>query len=89
MIFYPFLYKSISYRQMDAVHSDYKEQIGASKFTNHNNLNVLDNLEFENLIDNRYYNSNDQLKVYFELINELEVLNKLIEKAIENHFVGK
>ncbi|GGG52414.1 hypothetical protein GCM10010976_24420 [Bizionia arctica] len=78
--FYPFIYEHISFRQMDAVHSNYAEQIGPSKFSNHNNLNVLNILKFESLIDNIFYNSNIQIDNYLKLKNELENLYELIQE---------
>jgi hypothetical protein len=78
--FYPFIYKNISFRQMDGVHSEYADQIGTSKFTNHKNLNVLNSMEFESLIDNRFYSCNSQLKSYVNLKNYLDSINKMIEE---------
>ncbi|MEM5566163.1 DUF6090 family protein [Psychroserpens sp. AS72] len=78
--FYPFIYDHISFRQMDSEHSEYAEQIGPSKFSNHNNLDVLNSLKFESLIDNIFYNSNFQIGNYLQLKNELENLYKLMEE---------
>lgn len=78
--FYPFIYKNISFRQMDGVHSPFAEQIGQSKFISHNNLNVLNMMEFENLIDNRYYNSNTQYRAFSRLKNELENLHEMMDR---------
>lgn len=78
--FYPFIYEHISFRQMDAVHSNYAKQIGPSKFKNHSNLNVLNSLKFESLIDNIFYNSNIQIGNYLKLKSELENLYKLMEE---------
>lgn len=78
--FYPFIYEHISFRQMDYEHTEHGEEIGPSKFSNHNNLNVLNILKFENLIDNIFYNSNVQIDNYQRLKNELENLYELMEE---------
>ncbi len=78
--FYPFIYEHISFRQMDYEHSKYGEQIGPSKFSSHNNLNVLNFLKFESLIDNIFYNSNVQIDNYQKLKNELESIYELMEE---------
>jgi hypothetical protein len=67
----PYLYDHFNYVQMDNAFSDYHKGIGTSKFTDYDNLQVLNNLKFENLIDNQFYNSNDQLQLYLKLKNEL------------------
>ncbi|MGI0108142.1 DUF6090 family protein [Salinimicrobium sp. WS361] len=78
--FYPFIYENISFRQMDYKNAEHGEQIGPSKFINHNNLDALNSLKFESLIDNIFYNSNVQVENYQKLKNELETLYELMEK---------
>ena len=76
--FYPFIYKHFSFRQMDGEFSDYADQLGQSKFSDHSNLNVLNSLEFEKLIDNRFYSTNGQLKSYKRLKTYLENLHQVM-----------
>ncbi|WP_133758993.1 DUF6090 family protein [Gelidibacter sediminis] len=78
--FYPFIYEHISFRQMDYEHTANGELIGPSKFSSHNNLNVLNILKFESLVDNIFYNSNVQIDNYQRLKTELENLYELIEE---------
>ena len=78
--FYPFIYEHISFRQMDYKNTNHGEQIGPSKFINHNNLDVLNSLKFESLIDNIFYNSNVQIENYQKLKKELEILYELMKK---------
>jgi hypothetical protein len=75
----PFLYEHLNWRKMDAIFSPYKEQSGTTGFPEHNSLDALNYMLFENLIDNRLFNSNEQLKEYQSLNNALELLEKLIE----------
>jgi len=81
--FTPFLYDHLSFRQMDGVHSRYKDQIGSSKFMDYNNLEILQSMKFENLIDNRYYNSNGQMETYEEIRINLERLKRLIDASLK------
>jgi len=78
----PFLYKNFNYRKMDNALSAYG--IGSTKFQfNHNKL-LLDNEEFENLIDNYFYSSNSQMKFHTNLKNEFEEIKKLIEIELKS-----
>ena len=78
----PFLYKNFNYRKMDNALSSYG--IGPTKFQfNHNKL-LLDNEEFENLIDNYFYSSNSQMKFHTNLKNEFEEIKKLIEMELKS-----
>ena len=76
-ILQPFLYKNFNYRTMDNTFSNYK--IGTSKFKVDRNRLLLENEEFENLIDNHYFQSNAQMKFHTNLRNEIEEIKKLIE----------
>jgi len=76
-ILQPFLYKNFNYRKMDNAFSNHN--VGKSKFkTNWNEL-LLENEEFENLIDNHYFQSKAQLEFHTNLRNEIEEIKKLIE----------
>lgn len=75
----PFLYEHLNWRKMDAIFSPYKEQSGITGFPEHNSLDALNYMLFESLIDNRFFNSREQLNEYQSLNNVLELLEKLIE----------
>jgi len=75
----PFLYEHLNWRKMDAIFSPYKEQSGTTGFPEHSSLDALNYMLFENLIDNRFFNSREQLNEYQSLKNALELLEKLIE----------
>ena len=76
----PFIYEHVNFRAMDIAFSPYKDELGMTGFPEHNSLESLDYLQFENLIDNIYYNSNKQLEIYQELKLHLESLEKLLEQ---------
>ena len=78
--FYPYMREHFNYRKMDAVFSSYKEQTGASAFPNHSNLEILKSMQFENIIDNRFFLSKYNLKIYQDLKISLEFLEKLLEE---------
>jgi hypothetical protein len=82
--FMPYLYDHFNYRQMDNGFSEYHEGIEPSKFSDHDNLQVLTYFKFENLIDNQFYNSNDQLRLYMKLKNEIEQIQWLIKQELDN-----
>jgi len=76
-ILLPFLYKNFNFRNMDNTFSNYST--GESKFKTNRNKVLLDNEEFENLIDNHYFQSNAQLEFHTNLKNEIEEIKELIE----------
>jgi len=72
-----FLYENFNYRKMDNLYSGY--DIGSSKFQNQHNKLLLENEQFENLIDNYFYQSNSQKTRHVNLKNEYDEIKKLIE----------
>lgn len=77
--FTQFLYPNFNYRNMDNIFSQYKGEIGDTKFINFDNLSILNNMEFENYMDNRFYNNSVQLKQYEKLKNELLHIENLLK----------
>ncbi len=76
-ILLPFLYKNFNFRNMDNAFSNYSA--GESKFKTNRNKVLLENEEFENLIDNHYFQSNTQLEFHKNLKDEIEEIKELIE----------
>lgn len=76
----PFLYEHLNWRKMDAAFSPYKDELGISAFPEHNSLECLDYMRFENLMDNIYFNSNFLLGDYQDLKRHLIQLEKLLEQ---------
>ena len=81
----PFLYKNFNYRTMDRGFADHKEQLQRSKFDSQQNLELLNSMEFESIIDNRFYNNNNSLKRYKSLLAEFESINELINKSLKSY----
>ena len=52
-ILQPFLYENFNYRRMDDAFSGY--DVGTSKFNSQHNKTLLENEQFENLIDNHFF----------------------------------
>ena len=77
----PFLYKNFNYRNMDHTYSGY--DTGPSKFNSQHNRALLENEEFENLIDNHFYTKNRQLQFHLNLKKEFEYIKNLIEVELE------
>ena len=80
-ILMPFLYKNFNFRNMDNVFSNYST--GESKFKTNHNKTLLDSEEFENLMDNHYFQSNSQLEFHKNLKNEIEEIKELIEMELK------
>jgi hypothetical protein len=77
-----YLYYNYNYRTMDNRHSLLKGQIGESKFKDFNNLSLLNDMVFENMIDNRHYASLFQLNEMLNLKRELLNIQQLIRKEL-------
>ena len=78
----PFLYKNFNYRRMDNALSSY--EIGPTKFKFQHNKLLLENEQFENLIDNYFFSSNSQMAFHTNLKNEFENIKKMIEVELNS-----
>ena len=76
-----FLYKNFNYRKMDNLYAGLK--VGTSKFKSQRNKGLLENEEFENIMDNHFYQSNSQLNFHINLKNEFKVIKGLIEAELQ------
>ena len=77
-----FLYHHFNYRNMDDQFSPYRGSIGPTKFTEYSNRNLLDSQTFENMVDNRFWNSQEQLNQLKKFHAELILIESLIEKML-------
>ena len=75
-----FLYKNFNYRNMDNSYTQYKGRIGETTFKDFDNLSILDNMEFENYMDNRFFNNSLQLELYENLYLVLRNIEKLLSE---------
>ena len=73
-----FLFKNFNFRKMDNNYS--KLKIGPSKFKSEKNELLLNNQEFENLIDNYFYLANSQLRIHNNLRKEFIEVKNLLEE---------
>jgi len=78
--FTPYLYKHLNWRKMDRAFAEHKELVGTTGFPEHNSLECLDEMLFENLVDNRLYNSSKHLE-YLENLKSHLVKLKLLLKS--------
>ncbi|MDO1502556.1 DUF6090 family protein [Winogradskyella maritima] len=78
-----FLYKNFNYRNMDNSFGKYKDKIGTTHFKDFNNLSLLNSMEFENHIDNRFYTNNGQLEIYQNLSSDLKKIENLIKNELK------
>jgi hypothetical protein len=77
----PYLYDHMNYKNMDNAFSEFNMNLKPSKFDTIENRELLNSLKFENLMDNRFYNTNKSLKNYKELLAELMSINVLLSNA--------
>lgn len=77
---FPFLFDHFNMRAMDHCFSPNREELGVSGFPEHNSLECLGYLRFENMVDNIYFNSHAQLEEYKKLKIHLEKLEKHLEQ---------
>lgn len=78
-----FLYQNFNFRKMDNSVSQYRGQIGATNFKSFDNLSVLDNMQFESSIDNRFFNNQLVRESYEEIKSTLKYIEKLIIKELQ------
>ncbi len=79
-ILQPFLYENFNYRRMDNVFSSYN--IGPTKFKTQHSKALLENEQFENLIDTHFYQTKSQLIFHTNLKNEFVEIKELIEAEL-------
>lgn len=82
--FATFLYEHYNYRNMDNYYSREKGNIGDTHFKDYNNLVLFESQMFENLIDNRFYNNKSQKMDLQKLLDELQLIEKLINQELQN-----
>jgi len=80
--FTEFLYYNYNYRNMDNRFSPYKGIIGPTRFTEYDNLSLLESNAFENMVDNRYWNCMEQLKHLQEMNTALLRIESMIKKML-------
>lgn len=78
----PYFYKNTNGRNI-ASNSDrnYREKIGYSKLKNHNYSEILNDRDFENLLDYRIYYSQEMLDRYSYMLEYLENIKLLLGKS--------
>ena len=77
----PYMYDHMNFKNMDNAFSEFSKNLKPSKFKSIENRELLNSLKFENLIDNRFYNTNKSLENYNELLAELKSINELLSKT--------
>lgn len=82
--FAAFLYEHYNYRNMDNNYSREKGNIGDTHFKEYSNLVLFESQMFENLIDNRFYNNKSQKMDLQKLLDELQLIEKLINQELQN-----
>ena len=81
----PYIIDNSNLRAMDNEFSKYNKDIAPSKFNSNINLDLLESRKFENIIDNRFWNTNQSLENYNLLMNELQSIQELLENQLVNN----
>jgi hypothetical protein len=77
----PYFYKNTNGRNITSNNNNsYKEKIGYSKLKNHSYSEILNDREFENLLDYRIYYSQEMIRNYDYLQKYLEYIIQLLDK---------
>ncbi|MFT6337066.1 MAG: hypothetical protein ACI86M_003966 [Saprospiraceae bacterium] len=80
----PYLYDNMNFKNMDNAFSEFSKTLGPSKFKTIENTRLLNSLKFENLVDNRYYNTNRSLENYKDLLTNLKSIEKLLDEPFND-----
>jgi len=80
----PHMYDHMSFKNMDNAFSEFSKTLRPSKFKTTENRRLLNSLKFENLVDNRFYNTNQSLEYYKELLMELKYIKKLLDEPFND-----
>ena len=77
----PYFYKNTNGRNISSnINKNYKEKIGHSKLKNHSYAEMLNDREFENMLDVRIYYAQEMVEYYEELEEYLEYIKELLDK---------
>jgi hypothetical protein len=80
----PYMYDHMNFKNMDNAFSEFSKTLGPSKFKTIENRKLLNSLKFENLVDNRFYNTNQSLVNYNELLINLKSIKKLLDEPFND-----
>ena len=80
----PYMYDHMNFKNMDNAFSEFSKTLGPSKFKTIENKKLLNSLKFENLVDNRFYNTNQSLVNYKELLINLKSIKKLLDEPFKD-----
>ena len=80
----PYMYDHMNFKNMDNAFSEFSKALGPSKFKTIENKRLLNSLKFENLVDNRFYNTNQSLENYRALLTNLKSIKKLLDEPFND-----
>jgi hypothetical protein len=77
-------YKLISLREVDGKFSAYADKLGRSNFSNIDNRIILNDMQFESMVDNKYFNLRSLVNTYIETQKTLNRLHEMLSEEINN-----
>jgi hypothetical protein len=79
-----YLYDSMNFKNLDNAFSEFSKTLGPSKVQTIENRRLLNSLKFENLVDNRFYNTNQSLENYKDFLTNLRSIEKLLDEPFND-----
>ncbi|MFT6843540.1 MAG: hypothetical protein ACJASR_002322, partial [Psychroserpens sp.] len=64
--------------------SAYADKLGRSNFSNIDNRIILNDMQFESMVDNKYFNLRSLVNTYIETQKTLNRLHEMLSEEINN-----
>ena len=80
--FFKRFYDIVSLREIDGKISTYADKLGRSNFTNIDNRIILNDMQFESLVDNKYFLLSQLINIFTETERKLNNLGVMLSKEI-------
>ena len=81
---YKRLYDFVSLREIDGKISPYADKLGRSNFSNIDNRIILNDMQFESMVDNKYFLLSTLVNIYIETQKKLDKLGEMLAEEINN-----
>lgn len=80
---YKRFYDFVSLREVDGKISPYADKLGPSNFSNIDNRIILNDMQFESMVDNKYFLLSSLVKIYIESLKKLDKLGVMLVEEIK------
>jgi len=76
-------YDFVSLREIDGKISPYADKLGRSNFSNIDNRIILSDMQFESMVDNKYFLLSTLMNIYIDTQKKLDKLGIMLSEVIE------